>query len=118
MPDTTTLKQWLTGGTHIAGTQIKLSIELQGRVALLISGLNKGSLESQTPLRSCAAIHAVIVAGSDNNFEAVPTSEVDLSKYERLARLKLNEYECRVWAELEPAQLDILTSQRKEVAQI
>ena len=64
--------------------------------------MKKGSLESSVPLRNCATIHSVIVVGLDNIFENVPHSIVDLAHFERLARLKLNEYEIKVWAELEP----------------
>ena len=101
-PDTSCLKQWLTGRCHIAGTQIRLTSEATGNVSVLISGLKKGALEASVPLRNCATIHAVIVVGVDNRFEIVPHSQIDLAKFERLARLKLNEYELKIWAELEP----------------
>jgi len=64
--------------------------------------LKKGALEASVPLRNYATIHAVIVVGVDNRFEIVPHSKIDLAKFERLARLKLNEYELKIWAELEP----------------
>lgn len=51
--------------------------------------------------------------GSDNKLETVPQSaQIDLGKYERQARLKLNEYECKIWAELEPTQVEMLNTQK------
>jgi len=64
--------------------------------------LKKGALEGSVPLRNCATIHAIIVVGVDNRLEIIPNSQIDLAKFERQARLKLNEYELKIWADLDP----------------